>query len=181
MVSDLLYISGIIQERIGDEMEDLIRWAHRYEWYMVIVKNLETLRKKDKGFDAKMAMLFYYNEDIEEMKRRWNTLIRTVANNAVAYCNKLAFTPWPESWHPRDEFICLTKEEYESVVANWPIAKAAIKDIPLRHLERRRLEAPSYWKQQRDLWQQDFDKKLAYLKKMNDEFGAKPLERPVAI
>jgi uncharacterized protein (UPF0335 family) len=59
-------LSGIIQERIGEEVEDLIRWAHSYEWDMMIVKNLEALRKKDKVFDAKMAMLVYYNEDIEE-------------------------------------------------------------------------------------------------------------------
>jgi hypothetical protein len=38
----------------------------------MIVKNLQSLRKKDKYVDWKMATLLYYNEDIsgDEMTRR---------------------------------------------------------------------------------------------------------------
>jgi hypothetical protein len=175
-------LAGIIQDRIGEEMDDLIRLSHRYEWDLVIVKNLESLRKKDRVFDAKMAMLIYYNEDIdeEETLRRWGTLNPIVVNNVINLCNKWAHTPWPESWHFGKK-VRFTQEMWDSIDVNWERAEEPIKDIPKRHLERRRLEAPIYWKQLRDLWSQNFGEKLAYFKKMNDEFGNKPMKKLMAI
>jgi hypothetical protein len=75
----------------------------------------------------------------------------------------------------------LTEEMWDSIDANWERAEEAIRDILKRYLERRRLEAPSYWKQRRDLWSQNFGEKLASFKKIDDEFGTNPMKRLMAI
>jgi hypothetical protein len=119
-------IGNILRERIGKDMEDLIRWAQRVEWDNIIVANLEKTRKKDQVYDAKMAFLVYYNEEIdeEERERRWDTLDRDAADRVIDAGNILLDTPWPDSWHDGD--IHYTQEEWDSTVENFPKARAAI-------------------------------------------------------
>jgi hypothetical protein len=80
--------------------------------------------------------------------------------------------PWQKSWHDGRK-IGYTRKMWESIHCNWGNAWDAIEDIPERNLERRPAEAPAYWKQERDRWQQDFSEKLAAFNKMNDAFGVK--------
>jgi hypothetical protein len=81
-------LAGIIRERIGEEMELLLKQSHQREWDTVILGKLGEWRRKDKVFDAKMAFLVYYNEDIdeEERYRRLNTLNLTAASDVVQSC-----------------------------------------------------------------------------------------------
>jgi hypothetical protein len=62
-------IRHILQVSIGKDMEDFIRWAQKVEWDNIIVENLETSRKKDRQYDAKMAWLVYYNDETDEEER----------------------------------------------------------------------------------------------------------------
>jgi hypothetical protein len=58
-------LAGIIQERIGKEMELLIKLTHQREWDAAILSKIGDWRRKDKFIDAKMAFLVWYNEDID--------------------------------------------------------------------------------------------------------------------
>jgi hypothetical protein len=152
-------IGEILQERIGDDVKRFIRWAQRVEWDNIIVANLEESRKKDKVYDAKMAFLTHYNEeiDIEEKIRRLNTLMPNVAKNAIYTALAIDATKWPQSWHLDDKNL-LTDEEWDSEVENFPKAMEAIQGIPEIHLHRRKLAAPAYWTQQREAWRQGYEK-----------------------
>jgi hypothetical protein len=150
-------------------MEDFIRWAQRVEWDDIIVANLETSRKKDKVYDAKMAFLVYYNHeiDIKEKERRLNSLMLNVANNVVRMAQDVERIPWPQSWH--DGEILDTQEEWDSVVENFPKARAAIQRVPEICLERRRLAFPSFWAQKREEWRSNFEKELLAFRRRNGE------------
>jgi hypothetical protein len=139
----------------------------------VIAKNLAVSRKRDQNYDFKLSVLVYYNEEIdeEERERRWGTLYPSSANSGIDYCNSWVDIPWPESYHADEGLLCYTVEEYESCRANWPIAEEAIKDIPKNHLERRRLEAQSYWLQQKQVWRQNLEKDLLAFKAQKERFG----------
>jgi hypothetical protein len=137
-------IGNIVRAGIGEEMEEWIRWAQREEWEKIIVANLETSRKKDKVYDAKMAFLVYYNGeiDLDEKVRRLNTLMLNVANNVVLVAQVLASIPWPQAWHNGEDIF--THEERGSVANNFPIAKAAIQRVSEIWLNRRRQAFPAF-------------------------------------
>jgi hypothetical protein len=164
-------IGHILRASIGKDMEDFIRWAQRVEWDNIIVENLEASRKQDQYYDTKMAWLVYYNDEIdgEEMGRRWDTLDRNMADRVIDYGNMLMDYPWPQSWH--DGEIQYTQEEWDSAVENFPKALAAIQRIPAICLERRRLEAPTFWRQQKEAWRSGFEKEFSKSRAKKEELG----------
>jgi hypothetical protein len=98
-------IGNILRARIGEDMEDFIRWAQRAEWNGIIVANLEASRKKDQYYDAKMAWLVYHSDEIDEEEiddakmawlvyHRWATLNRDVADRVIDHGNLLMDYPW---------------------------------------------------------------------------------------
>jgi hypothetical protein len=122
-----------------------------------------------------MAWLVYYNEEIdeEERERRWNTLDRDIADYGIDFANGLADIPSPKSWchHGDLEDTPVTDEEWESAFNNFPKALEAIKRVPEMHLERRRLMAPLFWRQQKEAWRQDFEKEFTIFLKKKEKLG----------
>jgi hypothetical protein len=131
-------------------MEDFIRWAQRVGWDEIIVMGLEASRKEDQKYDAKMALLVYYNDEIDEEERetRWNTLDREIADRVIELGNILMDIPWPDSWHNGEDHYTL--EEWNSTVENFPKALIAIQRIPELHRERRRSAFPTFWAQRKE-------------------------------
>jgi hypothetical protein len=138
-------LGNIIQDRIGEEMEELIRQTQRVEWDKIIVANLETLKRKDRLYEAKMAFLVAYNDDLDEEEkiRRLKALSLTVANNVW---NQYLFdirVPRQTFWHFDDDYG-LTNEEWDSAFGNFLKNQEAIRRIPEMHFQRRRLMAPNF-------------------------------------
>jgi hypothetical protein len=59
-------LGGIIQDRIGEEMEEFIRQTQRDEWDNTILKGLATARRQDKHYDAKLVLLTFYNDELDQ-------------------------------------------------------------------------------------------------------------------
>jgi hypothetical protein len=70
---------------------------------------------------------------------------------------------------------------WEPVGENWDRAYEVIEDIPRRHLEKIKAEAPGYWKQQREVWRQGFEQELLEFKKEREAWGIKPLDELVRL
>jgi hypothetical protein len=133
---------------------------------------LGTSRKKDKFYDAKMAFLVYYDDeiDLEEKTRRFDTLRLDVANNVVQAVHTLEWIPGPQSWHLDDENL-FTDEEWDSTVEDFPKAQEVIQKVPEWDLQRRKLAAPEYWAQQKEAWCQNYEKELMTFRKDTETLG----------
>jgi hypothetical protein len=170
-------LGGIIQDRIGEKMEELIRQSQKDEWDKIIVANLESSRKKDKMYDAKIASLVAYNSDLDEDEkhRRLNSLNLTVASHVwTHYLLEHEFEfPWPDSWCCLGELgeVPITVEEWNSAVDNFPKALKAIERVPDWHLHHRRLAAPEFWRQQKEAWRKEFEAASVVFRKNKEELG----------
>jgi hypothetical protein len=168
-------LADIIQERIGEDMELLIRTTHSLEWDLLISMKLKDLRRKDKDIDRKLTALVYYNDDIDEQERerRFKTLNRKMSNGEIDRCNALTLAPSQESWHVLlDDEPGYTDEIWESLAQKiqthgWN----AIGGIPQKYAERFRVETPRYWAQRREDWNQRLAQRLTEFKEKNEKYG----------
>jgi hypothetical protein len=142
-------LTGILQERIGEEMENLIHEAQKREWDRYVAMNLEIGRKRDKQFDVKLATLIHYNDEIDEDERgrRWDSIDRGIADEVIDQLNAIPEVPWPEKLRGAYSY---TDEEWDSAVKNFPMAQKAIQKIPAMHLERRISGHQQFWSHQRE-------------------------------
>jgi hypothetical protein len=160
-----------LEAELEEEVETRIQHLHVREWDEFI-SNIDFHRKKDKVFDARMAFLIYYNDDIsdEERERRWNTLMIPVANRVIETCNADFLAPKPLTWH-LDEEPKYSEEEWQAVDENWARATEAIQDIPGRHLEKMRKSHNAYWGELKANLFSNLRRQLEEYKCQNDRLG----------
>jgi hypothetical protein len=168
-----LEIKNILQDRIDTEMEELIRKAQRDEWDNIIAAKLESSRKTDQYYDIKLAWLVYCNDEIgeEEWERRWDTIDSDAATRVIEDGNWTADCLWPQSLHPDNDEVPFAQEELDTIIKNFPRAVDAIKKAPDFCLQRRRLEAPDFWRVQREERRSNFEKELSAFREKKKEFG----------
>jgi hypothetical protein len=170
-----LEIKNILRDRIGTDMEDLIKRPEQEEWDRFFVPNLERLRKADREFDAKMAWAVYYHDEIDENERgqRWDTRDREIADEVIDYAYFLMDFPWPQSWRCLGDLedVPVTDEEWNSALENFPKALKAIQKMPDLHLERIKREAPSFWAQKKEEWRSKFEQELLSFKSSKEQLG----------
>jgi hypothetical protein len=156
---------------LGKLIRDHTAFLHKREWN-IMMKDLEKNRRLDSAYDAKMALLVYYNDDIDgkEKQRRWLMLDLPIVEKVVDQCNALALAPRPLSWH-KARNIAFTDEMWDSVKSGWDDAWEAIEDIPERHAQRVRDEAPRYWKQQREEWRDRLEQEPLSFKAKKEKYG----------
>jgi hypothetical protein len=166
-----------LKELHGQEFKTIIKLAHEREWD-VFIKYRDSLRKGDGSFDARMAALIYYNNDIEwkEKQRRSFTLHMPTVEKVVSHCTALAQAPKPEGWHRLKDAV-FTEEMHESITAVWENIPDDLWFFPETHLEKRRQAFGPFWRQQREDWERNCSFQLKEFKEQNDELGVNSLER----
>jgi hypothetical protein len=163
---------GILREKYGEEIEAHIRLSHQQEWDRWVRQKLSSTRRCNRNADIELALLIYYNEDIEteERARRWEMLRWEIVEPYLKACISLDQAPKPLTWHFGDN-PRLSRRMWRSIDENRDKAWEVLDDFPERHAQRIKDEAPGYWKARREEWRSKFEQALLAFKKKNETLG----------
>jgi hypothetical protein len=166
--------ADLLSEWYSEEIANAIAWAHRRQWDVLIVEKLPELRKKNPAADYELALLNYYNEDIEEeeRKRRLLTLEKQERRKAYRECNAWAKAPGQESWHEEEDAYQIFPEEWrKSIHINCEAVTPALESLHQQSLEIRKNTFKSFYSTELQSWGERFAHELRDFKKQDKRFS----------
>jgi hypothetical protein len=166
-------LGPLLEETYGKEVASMLRWAHRVDWDLRVLKNIRKSRSRDPSVDFKLACLIYYNEDIsqEERDRRWDSLEPNQTDQAIDYCEAWFKAPKQEGWRRKRKSHPFFPKKWKYAIRDtWEDKLDALKDLSSWTLERRRWAYDDY-AQRRQSWESRLSEALAEFKMHEEDFG----------
>jgi hypothetical protein len=166
--------ADVLEERHLADFNQAINWAVQTQWKVIILRNLPDLRRKNPAIDYELALLNYYNKEInqEERTRRALTLERQACHQAYKECNAWALVPVREGWHEEpDPYRLLPDDWLESIQESWEAVTPALEKLHQRSAEKRKATFESYYQLELQSWRERFTSELREFKKQDRRFN----------